>query len=44
MTNVYFVRHGEPNCNNYNEELRELSEKGLKGWIKGYRIFKGQVD
>jgi len=30
MTNVYFVRHAEPNFNNHNDELRELSEKGLK--------------
>lgn len=30
MTNVYFVRHAEPNYNNHNDGLRELSEKGLK--------------
>lgn len=30
MTVFYFVRHAEPNFNNHNDELRELSEKGLK--------------
>lgn len=30
MTTVYFVRHAEPNYNNHNDELRELSPKGLK--------------
>lgn len=30
MTTIYFVRHAEPNYNNHDEILRELSEKGLK--------------
>ena len=30
MTTVYFVRHAEPNYNNHNDYLRELSAKGLK--------------
>lgn len=30
MTTVYFVRHAEPNYDNHDEELRELSKKGLK--------------
>lgn len=30
MTTIYFVRHCEPNFNNHNDELRELTEKGLK--------------
>lgn len=29
MTNVYFVRHAEPNYDNHNDMLRELSAKGL---------------
>lgn len=29
MTTVYFVRHAEPNYQNHNDILRELSEKGL---------------
>ena len=29
MTNVYFVRHAEPNFDNHNDALRELSAKGL---------------
>ncbi|WMC92539.1 histidine phosphatase family protein [Kineothrix sp. MB12-C1] len=29
MTGVYFVRHAEPNYMNHNDELRELTEKGL---------------
>lgn len=29
MTNIYFVRHAEPNFNNHNDFERELSEKGL---------------
>lgn len=28
MTKVYFVRHAEPNYDNHNDELRELSPKG----------------
>ena len=30
MTTVYFVRHAEPNYNNHDDSLRELSAKGLK--------------
>ena len=30
MTKVYFVRHAEPNYNNHNDALRELSSKGMK--------------
>ena len=30
MTKVYFIRHAEPNYNNHDDELRELSAKGLK--------------
>lgn len=30
MTKVYFVRHAEPNYNNHNDNLRELSSKGMK--------------
>lgn len=29
MTIVYFVRHAEPNYNNHDDMLRELSDKGL---------------
>lgn len=30
MTSVYFVRHAEPNYNNHDDMLRELTEKGLQ--------------
>lgn len=30
MTNIYFVRHAEPNYENHNDRLRELTEKGLR--------------
>ena len=30
MTTVFFVRHAEPNYENHNDSLRELSSKGLK--------------
>lgn len=30
MTIVYFVRHAEPNYDNHNDALRELSAKGLE--------------
>lgn len=29
MTHIYFVRHAEPNYENHEDRLRELSEKGL---------------
>lgn len=30
MTEVYFIRHAEPNSENKNDALRELTQKGLK--------------
>jgi len=33
MTTVYFVRHAEPNYGNHDDELRELTEKGLESRI-----------
>lgn len=30
MTKVYFIRHAEPNYENHNDMLRELSSKGIK--------------
>ena len=30
MTKVYFIRHAEPNYNNHNDALRELTPKGMK--------------
>ena len=30
ITDIYFVRHAEPNYNNHKDEERELTEKGLK--------------
>lgn len=30
MTNVYFVRHAEPNYENHDDRSRELTEKGLR--------------
>ena len=30
MTKVYFVRHAEPDCNNHNDVLRELTPKGME--------------
>ena len=29
MTNIYFVRHAEPNYNNHDDLTRELSPKGM---------------
>ena len=29
VTKVYYVRHAEPNYNNHNDALRELTPKGL---------------
>ena len=31
MTTVFFVRHAEPNYDNHNDMIRELSSKGLQG-------------
>lgn len=30
MTNVYFVRHAQPNYANHDDETRELSQKGME--------------
>ena len=30
MTNIYFVRHAEPNYSNHDDLTRELSTKGLQ--------------
>lgn len=30
MTTIYFIRHAEPNYENHDDSLRELSEKGLR--------------
>lgn len=30
MTNIYFIRHAEPNFENHDDMTRELSAKGLK--------------
>lgn len=30
MTNVYFVRHAQPNYENHDDLPRELTEKGLQ--------------
>lgn len=30
MTTLYFIRHAEPNYNNYDDLTRELSPKGLE--------------
>ena len=30
MTNIYFIRHAEPNYNNHDDITRELSPKGLR--------------
>ena len=29
MTVIYFIRHAEPNYENHNDEMRELSRKGM---------------
>ena len=29
LTNIYYVRHAEPNYSNHNDVLRELSPKGM---------------
>ncbi len=34
MTNVYFVRHAEPDYNNHDDLLRPLTDKGMKDRIK----------
>lgn len=30
MTNIYFIRHAEPNFGNHDDRSRELTEKGLR--------------
>ena len=30
MTTIYFIRYAEPNYDNHDEYLRELSDKGMK--------------
>ncbi len=30
MTKIYFVRHAQPNYNNHDDRLRELTPKGLE--------------
>ena len=30
MTKIYFVRHAQPNYNNHDARLRELTPKGLE--------------
>lgn len=42
MTKVYFVRHCEPNYNNHDDELRELSEKGLKDRKLATKFLEGK--
>ena len=34
MTNLYFVRHAEPNYNNHDDMSRELTENGLRDRFK----------
>ena len=43
MTHVYFVRHAEPNYQNHDDALRELSPKGLadRALAAGYLRDKG---
>lgn len=33
-TNIYFIRHAEPNYNNQDDQLRELTIKGFKDRLK----------
>ena len=30
MTNIYFVRHAQPNYENHDDLTRELTEKGMR--------------
>lgn len=39
MSNIYFVRHAQPNFNNHDEVNRELSDKGLKDREKIVNFF-----
>lgn len=45
MTNIYFVRHAEPNYNNHDDPTRELSPKGMidRELVTGFLADK-QVD
>jgi len=38
MTNIYFIRHAEPNFGNHDDRSRELTEKGLRAreTVTGY--------
>lgn len=42
MTTVYFIRHAEPNYDNHNDALRELSAKGLADRKLVTRFLAGQ--
>ena len=45
MTNVYFIRHAEPNYENHDDLLRELSPKGLQSSKELVNFFAGiQID
>lgn len=44
-TNVYFIRHAEPNYDNHDDMTRELSEKGLKDRVLVTEFLKDkQID
>lgn len=42
MTTVFFIRHAEPNYDNHNDALRELSAKGLSDRKLVTRFLAGQ--
>ena len=45
MTTVYFIRHAEPNYENHDDALRELSPKGLQSSKELVNSFAGiQID
>ena len=45
MTTVYFIRHAEPNYDNHDDVLRELSPKGLQSSKELVNFFAGtQID
>ena len=45
MTTVYFIRHAEPNYDNHDDVLRELSPKGLQSSKELVNSFAGiQID
>ena len=44
-TNVYFIRHAEPNYDNHDDMTRELSEKGMKDRVLVTEFLKDkQID